>query len=54
MQATYDRLIELGATSFQPVTPRGDEGFITAAVLDPFGNVFGIMQNPHYLEMLNG
>jgi hypothetical protein len=34
------------------VTAQGDGGFITAAVVDPFGNVFGVMQNPHYLEML--
>jgi hypothetical protein len=34
------------------ITPRGDKGFVTAAVVDPFGNVLGIMHNPHYLEML--
>jgi hypothetical protein len=33
-------------------TPRGDKGFVTAAVVDPFGNVLGIMHNPHYLEIL--
>jgi hypothetical protein len=26
--------------------------FVTAAVIDPFGNVLGIMHNPHYLEIL--
>ncbi len=52
VQATYDRLLGLGATSFQPVTPRGDQGFITASVVDPFGNVLGVMENPHYLEMI--
>ena len=25
---------------------------MTAAVVDPFGNVLGIMYNPHYLETL--
>jgi hypothetical protein len=25
---------------------------VTAAVVDPFGNVLGVMQNPHYLEIL--
>jgi hypothetical protein len=25
---------------------------VTAAVVDPFGNVLGIMHNPHYVEML--
>ncbi len=24
----------------------------TAAVVDPFGNVLGVMYNPHYLEVL--
>ena len=27
---------------------------VTASVVDPFGNVLGIIQNPHYLEMLEG
>jgi hypothetical protein len=26
---------------------------VTAAVVDPFGNVLGIMYNPHYLEILH-
>ena len=49
--ATVSRLLELGAEEFQPVTPRGDGGFITAAVVDPFGNVLGVMQNPHFAEL---
>jgi catechol 2,3-dioxygenase-like lactoylglutathione lyase family enzyme len=32
--------------------PRGEAGFVTAAVVDPFGNVLGVMYNPHYLEVL--
>lgn len=46
-QATLDRLVALGATTYQPVTPRG-EGFVTASVVDPFGNVLGFMTNPHW------
>lgn len=46
-QAALDRLRELGATLFQPVIERG-EGFNTAAVLDPFGNILGVMANPHW------
>jgi predicted enzyme related to lactoylglutathione lyase len=46
-QATLDRLVELGATPFQPLTTRG-EGFVTASVVDPFGNVLGFMTNPHW------
>jgi predicted enzyme related to lactoylglutathione lyase len=52
LEGTLARLLELGASPYQPVTPRG-EGFVTAAVVDPFGNVLGIMRNPHYLEVLD-
>jgi hypothetical protein len=27
-----------------------EAGFVTAAVLDPFGNVIGLMYNPNWLE----
>ena len=49
--ATLDRLVELGATQHDPITERG-AGFVTASVVDPFGNVLRVMANPHYLEML--
>jgi hypothetical protein len=39
------------AMDYQPPTNR-EKGFITAAVIDPFGNILGIMYNPHYLEVL--
>lgn len=52
--AVRQRLLELGAEEYQPVTAHGDGGFVTAAVTDPFGNVLGIMRNPHYLEILEG
>ena len=51
LAGTLERLLSLGATEYQPITPHG-EGFDTAAVVDPFGNVLGIMYNPHYLEVL--
>ncbi|MEV0294121.1 VOC family protein [Nocardia sp. NPDC050710] len=50
--AVFDRLLELGAKEWEPITKRGDSGFVTASVVDPFGNVLGIMTNPHYLEVL--
>jgi hypothetical protein len=31
-----------------PVTERG-VGFVTASVVDPFGNALGLMRNPHSL-----
>jgi predicted enzyme related to lactoylglutathione lyase len=52
LQATFDRLIKSGATVHEPITERGNNGFVTASVVDPFGNILGIMTNPHYLEIL--
>ena len=43
----------LGATEYQPVMKRG-EGFVTASVVDPFGNVLGVMYNQHYLAVAGG
>ena len=51
LEGTVARLLALGAEEYQPITPRG-EGFVTAAVVDPFGNVLGVMYNPHYLQIL--
>jgi len=51
LQATLDRLLSMGAKELQGITPRG-EGFVTAFVVDPFGNIIGIMTNPHYLKVL--
>lgn len=51
IEAALVRLKAMGATEYQPLTPR-EAGFITASVIDPFGNILGIMVNPHYLEML--
>ena len=53
LRATLDRLVAMGATQLEGITPRG-EGFVTASVTDPFGNVIGIMTNPHYLDVLAG
>lgn len=51
LDATLARLLELGATPYEPRTER-EAGFVTVSVVDPFGNVLGIMHNPHYLERL--
>ena len=50
--ATLEKLLSMGAKEYEALTHRGEEGFITASVVDPFGNVLGIMYNPHYLEVL--
>ena len=46
-QAAFDRLIILGAIERSAVQEVG-EGIRVATVLDPFGNIFGIIQNPHF------
>ena len=51
LQESLGRLLSMGAHEHQPVTERG-HGFVTASVIDPFGNILGIMSNPHYLEVL--
>jgi predicted enzyme related to lactoylglutathione lyase len=51
LDATVNRLLSMGATEYQPITAYGD-GFVTASVVDPFGNVLGVMYKPHYLEVL--
>ena len=50
--ATLEKLKAMGAMEYEPLTERG-AGFITASVVDPFGNILGIMYNPHYLEILD-
>jgi predicted enzyme related to lactoylglutathione lyase len=46
-QAAFDRLISLGASGRSGVTDVGD-GIRVATVCDPFGNIFGIIQNPSF------
>ena len=48
--AAVARLVEHGAAEYQPVVER-DAGFVTASVLDPFGNILGLMYSPHFVEM---
>jgi len=45
--AAYQRLLRLGATPQEPVQDVGD-GIWIGAVHDPFGNVLGVIQNPHF------
>ena len=47
IQASFDRLIGLRAVAFDPVTQRG-EGWWSASVSDPFGNLIGLIQSPHW------
>jgi predicted enzyme related to lactoylglutathione lyase len=57
IEAAFSRLLSMGATEYQPITPmppapEPESGFVIASVIDPFGNILGIMYNPHYLEIL--
>ena len=46
-EAAYARLLELGAHPCEAVNDVGS-GILLGAVLDPFGNMLGIIQNPHF------
>ena len=50
LEAAVGRLVDSGATEHLPITERG-HGFVTASVVDPFGNILGVMTNPHYVEV---
>jgi predicted enzyme related to lactoylglutathione lyase len=45
--AAFGRLLELGATEHNGVQDVGD-GIRLATVLDPYGNVIGVIENPHF------
>ena len=47
IEATFARLIALGAVEHSPVTEVGD-GIKVADLIDPFGNTIGIIYNPHF------
>ena len=46
-EAAYARLLKEGAVSNKSIQDVG-EGIKVASVKDPFGNVFGIIENPHF------
>ncbi|MES2706660.1 MAG: VOC family protein [Verrucomicrobiota bacterium] len=45
--AAFERLLSLGAAGRSGPLDVGG-GIVVATVLDPFGNIFGIIQNPHF------
>ena len=47
IQETWDKLIDLGATADEEIMHVGGEVYV-ATVVDPFGNLFGIIQNPNF------
>lgn len=46
-EAAYERLLSLGATAHSPVVDVGD-GIKVGTVLDPDGNPFSVIRNPHF------
>jgi predicted enzyme related to lactoylglutathione lyase len=46
-KAAHARLLDLGARENNPVRDVG-EGILVGSVKDPFGNVVGIIENPHF------
>jgi predicted enzyme related to lactoylglutathione lyase len=47
MAKTHARLLELGAKPHSAIEDVGD-GILVASVLDPFGNIVGIIENKHF------
>lgn len=43
----HARLIGLGAREHRPIQDVGG-GILVGSVIDPFGNVLGVIQNPHF------
>jgi predicted enzyme related to lactoylglutathione lyase len=51
IKSMLEKVKSMGAKEYEPMITR-EAGFITASVTDPFGNILGLMYNPHYLKML--
>jgi predicted enzyme related to lactoylglutathione lyase len=47
IEASLKRLLELGATKLSGVQDVGG-GIRVATVVDPFGNIFSVIENPHF------
>lgn len=47
IEQAFSMLLSIGAKELEPVTDVGG-GIKVAAVEDPFGNRFGIIENPHF------
>ena len=45
LDAVLDRMVSMGAKEWIPLTPHGP--VVTVAVLDPFGNVVGLISDNH-------
>ena len=50
VESAFQRLLSMGATAYEQPVERGP-GFVTASVVDPFGNLLGVMYNSHYVQV---
>lgn len=46
-EAAMQQIVALGAQVIEPIRHVGDDIYL-GTVCDPFGNVFGIIENPHF------
>lgn len=46
-KAAYGRLLDLGAKAHTPPEAVGGD-IVVATVTDPWGNIFGVIENPHF------
>ena len=53
IETAVERLTNLGATPTQAPTDVGG-GIRVATVTDPFGNVLGVIENPHFAQATAG
>jgi predicted enzyme related to lactoylglutathione lyase len=49
IEQEYDRLLALGAKQHAPIRDVGGD-ILVATLLDPFGNILGLIRNPHFQE----
>lgn len=47
MQASFKKLTATGAKVYEEIVDVG-EGILMASIIDPWGNVLGIIYNPHF------
>jgi predicted enzyme related to lactoylglutathione lyase len=50
VEAALEKLLSMGAKEHEERTERGG-GFVTASVVDPFGNILGITYSPQFVEI---
>lgn len=51
LPATFNQLLAMGAKQHEAPKEFGD--YVAASVIDPFGNILGIIYNPHWGEALD-